>query len=445
MQEIDRAIEQFAADSRGASLQTSGREALRHKIQKAATKIAGLRARYEKLINQIPAIIYITSLTDFSRKTFISSQVKTLLGYSQQEYLEDPDLWRNSLHPADRPRVLATLARSSSANQAFTAEYRMLRRDQQLVWFRDEAHFVCDQFGKALCLQGVMLDITQYKLTEEALRESEEKFRTLFESAKDCIFIKDPELNYVLVNPCVEKVLQLPADQIVGRMDDDLFGSGFGATTREIDQQVLAGKIIETEYTVPIKGNGKTFAVIKVPLRDRNGNITGLCGISRDITERKQTEQELRNRESKLQAQTRRLEEMNTTLKVLLEKRQEDRAELEANVIANANERLLPLLDKLKRTRLSPEQKTYVEALETSTREIVSPFVRKITSACARLSSREFEVALLIKEGKSSKEIAELLHIDDYTVLFHRQNIRKKLGLRNKKINIQSYLRTLDT
>ncbi|MFQ5781205.1 MAG: nitrogen regulation protein NR(II), partial [Nitrospiria bacterium] len=142
---------------------------------------------------------------------------------------------------------------------------------------------------------GVVRNITERKRAEEALRESEERFRAIFETAKDAIFIKDCDLRYIQVNPVVEGLFGLPASKIIGLQDADLFGEEAAAHIRAVDLRVLDREVIEEENMKPIKGVPTMFHVIKVPMRDASGKINGLCGIARDVTERKRLEEQLRH------------------------------------------------------------------------------------------------------------------------------------------------------
>jgi PAS domain S-box-containing protein len=143
--------------------------------------------------------------------------------------------------------------------------------------------------------------ITERKRAELALRESEARFRAIFESAQDFIFIKDRDLRYVQVNPAMEALFGMTAEALIGKTDEDLFGAEAGAEVREMDLQVLQGEIIRQEHTKPVHGMAHTFHVIKVPMRDSEGAIIGLCGIARDITTRKQMEEELKRSQKDLQ------------------------------------------------------------------------------------------------------------------------------------------------
>jgi len=143
-------------------------------------------------------------------------------------------------------------------------------------------------------------DITKRKRAEEALRASEERFRAIFQAAEDSIFIKDTTLRYTLVNPAMERVLGRRALEMIGLTEVELFGAEGMDRIQEVDRRVLAGETIAEEYTKPAKGGPRTFHVVKAPMRDHAGKIIGLCGIARDITERKQAEEALRESRSTL-------------------------------------------------------------------------------------------------------------------------------------------------
>ncbi len=134
------------------------------------------------------------------------------------------------------------------------------------------------------------------------LRKSEERFRTIFETAQDCIFIKDREGRYVQANPAVEMLFEMPASEILGKKDEDFFGPEAAVHIYDIDSKVLSGEIVKEEHTKPVAGVPVTFHVVKVPLRDDLDRVVGICGIARDITERKRNEIELWKRDMLLAA-----------------------------------------------------------------------------------------------------------------------------------------------
>jgi len=141
----------------------------------------------------------------------------------------------------------------------------------------------------------------EFRRLEELLFESQTWFHAVIESAEDSIFIKDHHLRYTLVNPAMERLFGLPASQLLGKSDEELFGDEAGAHIREVDSCVLRGEIIGEEDTKPVSGVPKTFHVIKVPIRDDSEEIIGLCGIARDITKQKQTEVALKKAHDELE------------------------------------------------------------------------------------------------------------------------------------------------
>ena len=162
-----------------------------------------------------------------------------------------------------------------------------------------------------------------------------------------------------------------------------------------------------------------------------------------NITALRVAEERLEARERELAEKNRNLEEINTALKVLLERREQDRKGFEEQVLGNVKQRVLPNLERLKCTRLEPEAKEYVRTLETGLQEIVSPFLQRLTSSYFDLTPQEIQVAGLVKDGKMTKEIADFLNVSTSAVDFHRKNIRKKLGLTSRKANLRSYLLSL--
>jgi len=140
---------------------------------------------------------------------------------------------------------------------------------------------------------AVFTDITERKRIEEELRASEARFRAVFESADDWIFVKDLSLRYTHVNPSMLELLGVSHSEVIGRTDRDLFGSEEGQRLMELGRRVLQGQSVEFEHT--LKGLGRSVACFcsMAPLRDASGQINGLCGIGRDVTERRERGRQL--------------------------------------------------------------------------------------------------------------------------------------------------------
>ena len=154
-------------------------------------------------------------------------------------------------------------------------------------------------------------------------------------------------------------------------------------------------------------------------------------------------EEALRHRERELEEKSANLEDANTALKVLLRHREEDKRTLESTILANIKELVFPYIEKLRSRNLTEDQVTCLGIIESNLNEVISPFLRKMTAVYTNFTPMEIQIANLIKSGRTSKEIAEILKIGTGTVHTHRNNIRSKLGLSNKEINLRTYLLSL--
>ena len=188
----------------------------------------------------------------------------------------------------------------------------------------------------------------------------------------------------------------------------------------------------------------KSYAEVEKRVLERTAELVKLNeNLALEIVHRKQAEKALQNKTIELKDQAIRLQESNAALKFLLKQREADKIELEDKVLLNVNQLIIPYLEKIKRRKLDAKQKAYADILESNLNEIVSPFARSLSSKFLRLSHTELEVSNLIQQGKNTKEIAEIMNLAESTIDFHRNNIREKLGVKNKKISLKTYLSSL--
>ncbi len=204
-----------------------------------------------------------------------------------------------------------------------------------------------------------------------------------------------------------------------------------------------------------LRCDGKTFdAELFTNLIEFQGEIARQA-IIKDISNRIIAEKVLRkageNLNHRLELQVIELEktikneeETNCALKVLLEKKERDQKETQESVLLNVNKLILPYIEKIKMTELDDFQKTYLSIIETNLKDIVSPFSRKMSIKELNLTPKELQVANLIKKDISGKLIAEIMNISPRTLYTYRKNVRKKVGLKHKRVNLRSYLLTLN-
>lgn len=297
--------------------------------------------------------------------------------------------------------------------------------------------------------------VLKIRQQEDALRKSQARYRAVVEDQSEliCRFLPDGTLTFVNDAYCRYFGLERP----------ELMGQNFLPSFAEEDRKDVLAQIgslgagneaVSGQYRVAlpdgrIRWQHKSIRAIL----DEQGRIVEIQSVGRDITEQKRAEEGLQQayaelerrveeRTLELKEKTHHLEEVNTALKILLKQREADKEELEEAVLSNVKNLIFPYVEKLRATRLNKDQLTYVEILESHLNEITSPFVKRLSQEFLGLTPMEVRIADLIREGKTTKEIAELLHRSDSTILFHRDNIRDKLGLKVKKINLRSYLRS---
>jgi DNA-binding CsgD family transcriptional regulator len=212
-----------------------------------------------------------------------------------------------------------------------------------------------------------------------------------------------------------------------------------GAVARGI-RGVIKGEIQEFLYDYPCHApDGPHWYYMRAIRQSGPGPIRVVVS-HEEITELKLAEEALEESRKTLLEQKQSLEETNIALKVLLKKRDEDKVELERKFITNVKGLVIPYVEKLKNAPLKPKDKTLVEIIESHLNDLLSPMLQSFANAKIVLTPQEMQVAGLVKDGKTSKEIAQILNVAETTVNFHRKNLRKKFGLNRQQSNLRSYL-----
>jgi len=304
---------------------------------------------------------------------------------------------------------------------------------------------VRDEKGSLTGVVEIVTDITERKRAEEALRQSEQKYRELFENANDIIFILDFDGKILSCNAAVSKTYGYEPEQIMGRSIENLLDQEYLPVVRELIRKKVGDIGVQNpqEFLTYTKDGEAVWVEVNSRIMRENGRQVSIHGIARNITERKRMEEALKKRERELEEKSRNLEDANTALKVLLKRREEDKSELEEKVICNMRELILPYIENLKITNSDSRQLNQLKILERNINEIISPFLRTLSSKYPNLTPMEIKIINFIKEGRTTKEIAELLNASARTVEVHRDNIRKKLSLKNRKANLRSHLLSL--
>ncbi|HVO66132.1 MAG TPA: PAS domain S-box protein [Syntrophales bacterium] len=402
-------------------------------LRKTQEALRDSESKYRDLVENLNDAIYSADLQGLI--TYVSHPIESLIGYNPSEIIGRS--FTEFIYSEDLPRIQMQFEKIIS-DIIEPSEYRMVTKSGETRWVRSSSRAVYSG-DCVIGIQGVITDITERIHAQDVMRESEEKFRSLA-STTDSMYLVDRDCRFLIMNEGYLSRFGIPLEMILGRSYGEFHSV---EDTKKFTKKVLdvfkSGSSIQHEHKS--ERDSRHFIRTFSPVKDRAGITTiAVTVVSKDITERKQAEEALRKREEELVNKSRMLEDINTTLRVLLKQREEDKAELEQKVSANIKELVIPYIEMLRKNQ--PDNRTVecLSILDSNLKNVVSPFSQKLSSKYFGLTPKEIQVASLIKEGRTSKEIAEILNVTTSSVDFHRCNIRNKFGLKSKKVSLRSYL-----
>jgi PAS domain S-box-containing protein len=281
-----------------------------------------------------------------------------------------------------------------------------------------------------------------FENNNKSFTDSQDLINAILDAPIDLALLSKPDGTIVAINQSGADILHQPPDNLIGMQFFELL------SIHEAEKRkVVFENIIQTGKSASVEGQlvGKWFHQNIHPVFDVHGNVRRLAIFSYDITDQKKTELLLKEKERELKIHSTRLEELTTTLKILLKKREQDKKEMERNLMANVKKLIEPFMEEIKHTKLDDRQKSLLKIIESNIHEIISPMSRKLSMETLDLTCAEIRIANLIKHGHTSKKISEILNISTQTVETHRKNIRKKIGIDRKKANLRSYLLSMDS
>ncbi len=390
---------------------------------------------YRLLVENANEAIYVTQN---GRLLYTNPKSFEISGYSEEELTERSFV--DLIHPEDRQLVYERHIRRMRGEKFVNVySHRIIDKQGNVRWL--EINVVRIMWNNEPAILNFASDITDRKQAEDALSESEERYRFLFHSAPAGVFYYDTALKIMEANDTFVSIL--------GAKKSALFGLDLNKSRDKTIipclMMPLKGKECSYEgWLRPYMNSHEMWVLVRAaPLYGKGRKITGGIGIIQDMTYSKKAEEELKNHEQEIKIKSRHLEEANAALRVLLRHRDEDRLDLQRNVISNIRELVMPYVDKLKYRLSDTENRALVDILETNLRDVSSPFLRNMTLSQYHLTPKEIQVANLIREGKSTKDIARMMHLSTRSVEYHRDKIRNRIGLKNQKVNLRSYLLTL--
>ncbi len=339
------------------------------------------------------------------------------------------------IHPADRKMVKKNARAMLQGERTTPHEFRIITKQKKICWVIEALSPILIN-GKKAILSNTM-DITSGKRKEQELLASNNLYKTIFETTGTSTYIFEDDKTISLVNSQFEKLTGYRKEDWEGkRRWDELVASQDLQRMNRYHRErwknpSRAPRTYECHFT-DAKGKVKTVLSMVSLIPGTKKRVSS----SMDITE-------LKEKENELMIQSRALEEMNSALKVLLKQREEDRAELTLTLMSNMKDMIFPYIDKIRKCATDKKSLLYLDLMAANLEQILSPFTRNLSSRFMHLSPKEIQIANFVKDGKSSKEIAEYFNVTTAAVDVYRYRIRKKMGLKKQKINLQSYLKSL--
>jgi PAS domain S-box-containing protein len=263
----------------------------------AETSVEGqfpnLEARYRALVEQIPAVVFMAYLDRGIGEAYVSPQIEAALGFSQDEWLEDPVRWYSHIHPDDKQRWSTEAAEMFLTGNPLRSAYRVVSRSGRVIWFHCEAKMIRKENGEPWFIHGVGFDITDLKQTENALQEERNVVSAILQTVEALVVVLDPEGRIIRFNRACERTSGYSSTEVAGQKIWDLFMVPEDVDRFKSDFQQLCADQMTSDYEgylVKRDGSRRLIAWSSAVLPGNDGTPTYIIATGIDITERKRLE-----------------------------------------------------------------------------------------------------------------------------------------------------------
>ncbi|MCX5828208.1 MAG: PAS domain S-box protein [Deltaproteobacteria bacterium] len=429
-------------------------------VKEARDKLEQLEKLEASILTSVPHAFF---GVENRRIFFANDSMEIVFGWSKDELIGKSTriLFRSDQEWLDYGKLLYSEMEKQDC-YIFEWQFPFIRKDGREIICRMSVARIGERLTEGKRIVATFEDITEIKRAEQALRDSQQRLAEIIEFLPDATFAINIEGKLIAWNRAAEELTGVKSQDILGKGDYE-YAMPFWKFRRPMAINLVIEPDETSEDTYSVFKRGENLLIVEAeipsigvmggnaylwckasPLYDSKGNISGAIEVIRDITDRKMAEDALKKRERDLEINKNELEELNTALKVLLKRGDEDKRELEDKILKNVRELVLPYIDELKKKQLDAGSTTNLKILESNLRNIISPFGHKLSDKYSNLTNREVRVADLIREGKSSKEMADLLNITESAINIYRCRLRKKLGLKRIE-NLKAYLLSLQS
>jgi PAS domain S-box-containing protein len=277
-----------------------------------------IQDRYRVLVEQIPAVVFMAFLDGGASEAYVSPQIEEVLGFSREEWLDDPVRWYHQIHPDDRQRWSVEAAEMFFTGRPLKSAYRVLARDGRVVWFHCEARVVRRNDGQPWFIHGVGVDVSELKKTEQRLHQemaererlqklelerqiarmeqTESRLAAIVESSEDAIISKTLEGEITTWNAAAARLFGYSPSEILGKSVLLMVPPEYHGQEMEILGKLRTGERVDRQETQRLAKDGTKLDISLTvsPIKDASGIVIGASSIMRDITARKQEEEKLR-------------------------------------------------------------------------------------------------------------------------------------------------------
>jgi len=409
-------------------------------LRRIESKLNESETLYRTLAERTFAGVYVVQDGKFK---YMNHHATSQLGYQLDELIGRKA--HSIVHVEDRKDVRKFAREMLNGRRTAPYRYRALNKKRGIRWIMETVTGIVYE-GRSAVL-GNNMDITELNDAQTKIEESNELRSSILDAAPHAImYMENREI--LFANNAVESVFGWKPEELIGNTTRMLFRSD--RDYRKIGRMAyntLEKERVFNESAYVYKHKDGREIICRLKAARIGGSLNKLRNIVaiENITDQIQMQNALRQRTEELEIKTQNLEETNIALNVILKRREADKSVMEENVTNNIRELIIPCIQQMKKYRMDNAALKYASQAESYLKDIVSPFLRKLSTKYLQLTQKEVLVANLLKDGKSSKEIADLLNITVKGVEFHRNKIRTKLGIKNTNTNLISYLLKLDS
>ena len=400
----------------------TGSEQLRQSLLKS-------EERFKSLCKSAPIGIF---LVDQSGDIIFVNRKLTEILELTAEKIRNQD-WEELLHPLDRVEILYKIKQLRENNMDLRTPFRILLSSNRTKWLFIRTAPVLSTSGEVVGRVGTIEDITEQRKTERSLYSSEQQFRKIFEEGPIGMALVQMDTTIANINKRLCDMLGYNDREVIGKSFVDITHPEDIEKDMALSDQLFSGRI--PFYRIDKRLVKKDSTAVWVSLtatvtHDEEGAPLYGLAMVQDISEYIQSREKL--------------QEKNAALSALIEQIESEKKKIKDLVVENVDTLIKPMLTHL-RKNVSPLNDQYIYRIEKNIDDLASDFGRKLLGKNSPLTAREVEISKLIKDGLSTKEIAEMLHLSVQTVSSHRRNIRKKLKLNNRKKALSVFLNKLNS